>query len=395
MKELRKRGAFLVIAAMVLFILPFAVHADTAIEEINVTFDNEAIYVGGTPFTTVSVTSKPEGAVKETIKVKWLETTGNDGCLYEGVTDENESDGKTPMTSSNFENGKYYTFLFDEEYVNDGYTINDDTIIKYNEDEGGNYCIMPELDEALPAPMNITIVNNMKEEDFNSMFMFGILFLADKEELIMEGAEDEVTKFYSKSNKLLFTIDENNTIVIADNVTEADDINFEYTHKNGEKSTINIHFDPTGELPTYEVIEGANSTYDSTKNTSLVFRIDADYDLFGAYGHVLIDGDMKFNGDFEYDGYGYKVESGSTVVTLSKSLLDTLEEGEHTLTVYFSDGGKSVTKFNVSKNENAASATTETKNPKTGDNIIIYLITGIVSVVGFISLIIFKKKQMN
>lgn len=395
MNKSKKRGLFLVVATVVLFILPFTAKAETTIEEINVTFDKDVIYVGGTPFTSVSVTSKPEGAVKETVKIKWLETAGTSACLFEGATDENGSDGKSPMTSSTFENEKYYTFLFDEEYVNENYTINSDTVIKYNGEETGNYCIMPESDEALPSPMNITIVNGMTTDDLSLSFNYGLLMLDGAEEIKFEEGDNDAVKVYNKNDKLLFSVDKDGKITIAEDVSSADDINYEHTHKNGDKSIIKLHFDPDGKLPTYEVIKGANSTYNSNSDTSLVFRIDADFELFGDYGDVKIDGENIFNDEFENGGLGYTVESGSTVVTLSKKLLDSLDEGEHTLTVYFSNGGKSVTKFNVSKTQAVTNTKTETKNPKTGDNMIIYLVAGLISIVGFISLMIFNKKQMN
>ena len=50
--------------------------------------------------------------------------------------------------------------------------------------------------------------------------------------------------------------------------------------------------------------------------------------------------------------------------------------GEHTLKVVFSDGGEATTKFTV------ASVIPEIDNPKTGDNVIFYVVTSILSLLG-------------
>lgn len=384
MKRISKKG-FVLVVLMAMFLFGLVdVNAETVIKEINVTFDD--IYVGDTPFTSVSVTSDPAGAVSDSIKVKWYENNSGDVCFK-----FHDEENRVPMTSSKFEEGKIYSFEFDEEYINDGYVTDADTVIKFNGSEASNYCIVPESDEALPSPMNITIVNNMSVDDLSFSFSLGLFILEGSDELTVNSNEEtQVSEVYNKNNKLLFTV-ENDKIKLADGVTSNDDIHFEHIHRNGETSVINLHFDPEGSLPIYEVIEGANSTFNPNKDESLTFRIDADFRLYGDYGSVVVDEELLFDGE-------YSISSGSTVVTLSKEYLSELDEGEHSLIVYFSDGGKATTKFKISNSSNETTPTNvnkTTNNPKTGDNIFIYFIVGIVSIFGFVITFLVRKKMSH
>ena len=121
----------------------------------------------------------------------------------------------------------------------------------------------------------------------------------------------------------------------------------------------------------YKVLEGANQTY-TIGEEGATFKIDADYSLFENGGKVYVDNN-------EVSSKNYTSKSGSTIITLNKDFMSTLSEGEHTLKVAFNNGESATTKFTVEK----ASTTTEkavttegtktkatTKNPKTGDNII-------------------------
>ena len=93
----------------------------------------------------------------------------------------------------------------------------------------------------------------------------------------------------------------------------------------------------------YKVIEGADQTYTIDNNNEARFRIDADYSLFEDGGIVFVD-------EEEVDPSNYTSTSGSTIITLKKEYVDTLSEGEHTLTVLFNDDNNTTTTFNVVKN---------------------------------------------
>ena len=146
--------------------------------------------------------------------------------------------------------------------------------------------------------------------------------------------------------------------------------------------TSNMELEVVVEKIIYEVTEGANQKYTITKNTEAKFRIDANYRLFD--DKVYIDNVLV-------DSENYTSESGSTVITFKQSYIDTLSVGEHTLKVVFSDGGEATTKFTVT------SVIPEIDSPKTGDNVIFYVVTGILSLLGLSGTLAFviRRKQTN
>ena len=114
-------------------------------------------------------------------------------------------------------------------------------------------------------------------------------------------------------------------------------------------------------------------------------------------------------------------KSGSTIIVLNKDYVDTLAVGEHTLKVAFTDGGEAETAFTIVKkaednnnnednnennNENNTPSKSENKeemkdkdngsNPKTGDNIMIYVAMASMSIIGLgATTIVAKKKKIN
>ena len=159
----------------------------------------------------------------------------------------------------------------------------------------------------------------------------------------------------------------------------------------------------------YKVIEGAEQTYIITKDTEARFRIDADYNLFN--NKVYVDNVLV-------DSSNYTSKSGSTIIVLNKEYVDTLAVGEHTLKVAFTDGGEAETTFTIARkaednnnnednnennNENNTPAKPENKeemkdkdngsNPKTGDNIILYVAMASISIIGLGAIIIVSKKN--
>ena len=140
----------------------------------------------------------------------------------------------------------------------------------------------------------------------------------------------------------------------------------------------------------YKFTEGANQIYTIDESKKAIFRIDADFSLFD--GKLYIDGILV-------DAKNYKAESGSTVITLNKEYVDTLSIGEHTIKVEFSDGGFATTKFEVKAKQvnTEKSSGANVENPETSDNVMTYLATGILSIVGLagVSVIVYRKKQTN
>ena len=152
----------------------------------------------------------------------------------------------------------------------------------------------------------------------------------------------------------------------------------------------------------YKVIEGAEQTYTITEDTEARFRIDADYSLFN--NKVYVDNVLV-------DSSNYTSKSGSTIIVLNKDYVDTLAVGEHTLKVAFADGGEAETTFTIARkaennnnNENNTPSKPEDKeemkdngsNPKTGDNIMLYVAIASISIIGLVATtIVAKKKKMN
>ena len=161
----------------------------------------------------------------------------------------------------------------------------------------------------------------------------------------------------------------------------------------------------------YKVIEGAEQTYTITEDTEARFRIDADYSLFN--NKVYVDNVLV-------DSSNYTSKSGSTIIVLNKDYVDTLAVGEHTLKVAFADGGEAETTFTIAKkaeennnnnnnennnngnNNNTPSQTEKedkkdnSSNPKTGDNVMLYVAIASMSIIGLgATTIVAKKKKMN
>lgn len=146
--------------------------------------------------------------------------------------------------------------------------------------------------------------------------------------------------------------------------------------------TANMELEVVVEKIVYEVTEGANQKYVITKNSKAKFKINADYSLFD--GKVYVDGVLV-------DSKNYTSESGSTIITFKKEFVDSLSAGEHTLKVTFTDGGEATTTFTV------ANIIPEINNPKTGDNIALYIVTGVLSMIGLAGAGVFayRRKQTN
>ena len=138
----------------------------------------------------------------------------------------------------------------------------------------------------------------------------------------------------------------------------------------------------------YKFTEGANQIYTIDESKNAIFRIDADFSLFD--GKLYIDGILV-------DAKNYKAESGSTVITLNKEYVDTLSVGEHTIKVEFSDNGSATTKFEVKAKQVNTEKTENITNPQTGDNIGIYIMLSIISVLGIAATVVInnKKKREN
>ena len=92
-------------------------------------------------------------------------------------------------------------------------------------------------------------------------------------------------------------------------------------------------------IPSYKVIEGDTSSFTQGSSEGLTFRFDAPADKLCS---VEVDGK-------QVSPECYTVRLGSTILTLTPTYLDTLATGEHTVTVFYADGGRASATFKTSQ----------------------------------------------
>lgn len=128
-------------------------------------------------------------------------------------------------------------------------------------------------------------------------------------------------------------------ITAADGSSYTGSVRVKFTITEAEKS------------PAYAVTAGADGKWYQKSGKTLSFTASGEYSKFVG---VSVDGKRLADS-------AYTAKSGSTVVTLKNSYLNTLKQGKHTLTVHFEDG-KAETAFQVL-------AAKDGTNPATGDTI--------------------------
>ena len=128
-------------------------------------------------------------------------------------------------------------------------------------------------------------------------------------------------------------------ITAADGSSYTGSVRVKFTITEAEKS------------PAYTVTAGAEGKWYQKSGKTLSFTASGEYSKFVG---VSVDGKRLADS-------AYTAKSGSTVVTLKNSYLNTLKQGKHTLTVHFEDG-KAETAFQVL-------AAKDGTNPATGDTI--------------------------
>ena len=160
------------------------------------------------------------------------------------------------------------------------------------------------------------------------------------------------------------------------------------TTNNSENQTID-----------YRILDGENQIYPIKSENSLIIKTNGDISNFVK---LLLD-------NTTVDAKNYTIKSGSTIVTLNSTFLDTLSEGVHTLTFSYTDGEVS-TNLTIAKSttptpsEEKTSKDEESKdvkqsktneiisninNPKTEDNVLIWVNLIFFSLLG----LYFIKKQ--
>ena len=111
----------------------------------------------------------------------------------------------------------------------------------------------------------------------------------------------------------------------------------------------------------------------------LVFRIDGDYSLF----------DKVYVNDIELNTNNYTSMEGSTIITLKKEYLNTLPTGIYKLSATYTNETSINTSFIIMGNDSVV------ENPKTSDNILIYIGFELLSILGITCLIYYKQRIYN
>ena len=148
-----------------------------------------------------------------------------------------------------------------------------------------------------------------------------------------------------------------------------------------------------------DCIKGNDQTVDLLENNSLTLTFDFDYYLFKDGGSLYMDG-------IEVPKDKYTVSKGSTIITIDNSYLNILQVGNHIAVAKLNDSEANAN-FTISNDNNVnpgESSTTDNDdeinnnivNPQTGDNIMNYILMFVLSIVGIVSALIYKKaKKLN
>ena len=132
----------------------------------------------------------------------------------------------------------------------------------------------------------------------------------------------------------------------------------------------------------YKILEGENQNYTIGKSEDLVFRINANYQLFINGGKILVDGEVV-------NSLNYDVKDGSTIIKLKTDYLNNISVGEHTLNVIFSNNKSSNIKFTTSGQKKTDVVE---ENPKTGHYFSLFFI--LFPLIAIILVLILKKRMI-
>lgn len=255
--------------------------------------------------------------------------------------------------------------------------------------------------------MNITISNGEhyrlpNDEQYNYMYWITkdsfetILDPYDTEPFI--GKFEYDTEYYAK---VYLEVDDgylfDNDIIISVNGQNTTKI----IYKNEEYIELGVILKTPKKMENnkYTILEGTNQNYFPEKDENLLIKADGEITNFET---VKVD-------DIILDKENYTVTSGSTIISLKKSYLETLINGTHKITFIYKDGEVSTTftiidsrkedSSNIKNNDETTTKSTELVenkkelSPKTGDKIILWIVTFIISLI--ITIITLKKIRSN
>ena len=154
---------------------------------------------------------------------------------------------------------------------------------------------------------------------------------------------------------------------------------------------------PAPDSVDYEILDGANTSWEQNSDGSLSIRGSGEFSKFVG---VKIDGNLV-------DVKNYTVKKGSTIVTLKADYLNTLSVGNYTFEIIWTDG-TAATRFTVIKSDSGSDETKDNDGnqtddnqqitaPKTGDNshTVLWISLLGVSLAGLLSMMYVRKKKEN
>ena len=239
--------------------------------------------------------------------------------------------GKKTITFDFSSNEKYDVNLFSAAQTSDEAFVLQNILLQVIED--GNFNITEE-DTMYCGFKDGKIVPSNKENSILKLFF-------DKENFKMSIT---ATKPDVEQTKLVAKYDDVESLTYKEGATSVDMYRYEIYDV-----TLNIIYGKG----TYSVLEGANQTFDASKNEGLTFRLDIEYPKFKKSGKVYLDGNLV-------DSSKYTSKEGSTIITFNDEYSKALSDGKHNLKVAVSDGEVSTTFTKVTRPSDYR------KNPDTG-----------------------------
>lgn len=169
-------------------------------------------------------------------------------------------------------------------------------------------------------------------------------------------------ELYDKYGNLVLSGEENLLLL---NIIQTDNDTLYAVFAKQDQSTL------IKKITAYKVIEGNMQTFNGN---DLIVRFNGDLEKLSK---------LKVN-EIELDPNNYTKTSGSTIITLKKDYLKTLPEGMYTLKAEYEDGGYVSSNFIIS-----------IANPQTGDEIVISIILGSISLIVLFGAGLYKRKKIN
>ena len=238
-----------------------------------------------------------------------------------------------------------------------------------------------------PAKATITVDNASKVEGEADPVFTGTV-----EGLIADGDLGEVTYSRTGNDEAPGTYKG----VLTANFT--DNPNYDVTVNKGDFTIT--------EKPVYKVASGSGGTYTKGSEKTLTFtykRSADDETTFGHFKGIMVDGKAVPEKDASGKA-NWTAKSGSVIIEMQSSYLETLSIGEHKIAAQFDDGAEATSTFTVKAKDAAPTKTpakaattagkATTTAPKTGDNSIIALwgIMLIAALLCFVCTMIRRKK---